>query len=158
VPTFIEVGADAILLCADLPSLPLDSVAGVRAMVLDSVGPIRHAVNVPFHDSQARGKAILIRTGWDRRLGTPDYDQPGPYLHEELIFRLIRARVRIVGVDFPGANAEELIAKDIPVVERLSNLESLPRWGGRFFAVPPQITGRSSTVRAFVEINGESDA
>jgi hypothetical protein len=34
-------------------------------MVLESVGPMRHAVSVPFHDSQARGKAILKLLGVD---------------------------------------------------------------------------------------------
>src|SRR5437660_10754237 len=122
----IELGESAILTCKDLSTLPLECVAGVQAMTLESVGPFRHAVNVPFHDSQARGKAILIQTGWDGLRGTDQYEQPGPYLHDELIFRLIRARVRLVGVDFPNVNGEELIAKDIPVVEQLSNLKAVP--------------------------------
>src|SRR5437773_7289839 len=49
----------------------------LRGMVFDSVGPIRHEVSVPFHDSQVRGAALLIQTGWDRRWGTEAYWEPG---------------------------------------------------------------------------------
>src|SRR5215510_10369562 len=73
----------------------------LRAMVCESVGPIRHEVSVPFHDSQARGIALLIQTGWDRHWGTPAYWEPGPFLGEHLIFRMLRAGVKLVGVDFP---------------------------------------------------------
>src|SRR6516164_4992258 len=149
----IELGESAILNCKDLSTLPLERVAGVPAMVLESVGPFRHAVNVPFHDSQARGKAILIRTGWDQLRGTPAFAEPGPYLHEELIFRLIRARVRLVGFDFGGGNFQELIEKDIAVVEYLANLKAVPAWTSRFFAVPSRIPGTSAPVRPFVILN-----
>jgi kynurenine formamidase len=149
---FIELADAAVLKCKDLGVLPLDHVAGVHTMVLQSVGAVRHAINVPFHDSQARGKALLIQTGWDQFRGTAAYDEPGPYLHEELIFRLIRARVRLLGLDFGSSNTQELIANDIPVVENLSSLKSMPRWGARFFAVPARIQGESATVRAFAEI------
>src|SRR5262245_63806513 len=76
------------------------AIEPVLTMVLESVGPMRHSVSVPFHDSQARGKAILIRTGWDERWGSPAYWEPGPYLHEDLVFRLIRSNVKLVGADF----------------------------------------------------------
>src|SRR5215472_12456201 len=149
---FIELADAAVLKCKDLGVLALDHVAGVQTMVLQSVGPVRHAINVPFHDSQARGKALLIQTGWDQFRGTAAYGEPGPYLHEELIFRLIRARVRLVGLDFAGDNYQELISKDIPVVDRLSNLKSIPNWGARFYAVPPRAPGTSAAIRAFVEV------
>src|SRR5437016_642332 len=103
-------------------------------MVLQSVGPFRHAVNVPFHDSQARGKAILIRTGWDERWGTEAYNEPGPYLHEDLIFRFVRAGVRVVGVDFGDVgDVSALLEKNIVVVENLCNLSSIPNWGFLLF-------------------------
>jgi kynurenine formamidase len=154
----IELGESAILNCKDLSTLPLERVAGVPAMVLESVGPFRHAANVPFHDSQARGKAILIRTGWDELRGTPAYQEPGPYLHEELIFRLIRARVQLVGLDFGNSNYQELVEKDIPVIECLSKLNSIPRWGTRFYAVPPRVAGKSATIRAFSEVTSVESA
>src|SRR2546429_2990892 len=77
--------------------------SSLRAMVLESVGPVRHEVSVPFHDSQVRGIALLIQTGWDKLWGTDAYWEPGPFLGEHVIFRMVRSGVRIVGVDFPVA-------------------------------------------------------
>src|SRR5262245_18144147 len=80
---------------------PLSSFVGLRAMVCESVGPVRHEVSGPFHDSQVRGIALLIQTGWDARWCTDAYFEPGPFLGDHLIFRMVRSGVRIVGVDFP---------------------------------------------------------
>lgn len=132
------------------------SAAGLAGMVLQSAGPHRHAVSLGFHDSQMRRRAVLIQTGWDERLGTDAYWEPGPYLAEEFVFRLIRAGVKLVGVDF--AKVEEpaytsLVAKNVLIVEQLRDLASLPRVGFRFHAVPVSAdTGRSCPVRAFAEL------
>jgi arylformamidase len=125
---FIEVGHKGTTL-----SCP-ESVTGIDAIVLESVGPVPHAVNVTFEDLQVRGKAVLIRTGWDEWWGTDAYNEPGPYLHEELILRLIDAGVRLVGVDFGNVDRTELVAKDIIVVENMRNLRSLPKSGFLFHA------------------------
>jgi kynurenine formamidase len=125
-------------------------------MVLESVGPMRHAVSVPFHDSQARGKAILIRTGWDKKWGTDAYDEPGPFLHEDLVFRFIRSNVKLVGVDFciDADSRQALLSKGIPILENLRDLNTIPKWG-----VTLRIEGRGDTgagiqpVRVFAEIN-----
>src|SRR5881396_1566155 len=76
---------------------PLYSFPGI---VLESVGPVRHEVRVPFHDSQVKGHAVLIQTGWDIRFGTEAYWEAGPFLSEDVIFRLVRSGARLVGVDF----------------------------------------------------------
>ena len=143
---------------ADLGRLPLDSVAGVRAMVLESIGPLQHAANVPFHDSQARRKAILIRTGWDQYWGSPQYGAPGPSMHDGLVFRLIRAQVRILGTDFPLelAARQALIEKDIIVVEQMRRLDSVPKSGFDLYVVPLRIAAATSgVVRAFGEVRSQ---
>src|SRR5437762_8135700 len=93
----------------------------LRAMVLRSVGPIRHEVSVPFHDSQVRGAALLIQTGWDQYWNTGAYWEPGPFLAEHLIFRLARSGVRVVGVDFsisgPTDETRLIRTGQMPVVE-----------------------------------------
>src|SRR3989442_11095971 len=118
--------------------------AGLRAMVFESVGPMRHEVSVPFHDSQVRGAALLIQTGWDQKWGTDAYWEPGPFLAEHLIFRMVRSGVRLVGVDFPvterSAETRLVTTGKIPIVENLKGLASLPRVGLRFTATPLQQT------------------
>jgi kynurenine formamidase len=118
---------------------------------------MRHEVSVPFHDSQVRGAALLIQTGWDERWGSDAYWEPAPFLAEHLIFRMARAGVRLAGVDFPitGRSSETRLVTTgpIPIVENLRGLASLPRLGFRFTALPLESTpGAVCAARAFAEI------
>src|SRR3954471_2879304 len=138
-------------------TIPWPSFSATRAMVCESVGPIRHEVSVPFHDSQVRGAALLIQTGWDKFWGTGAYWEPGPVLADHLIFRMLRSGVKLVGVDFAvaGRSSETRLVTSgqIPIVENLRTLSSLPRVGFRFSAVP---VGESQApiqiVHAYAEI------
>jgi arylformamidase len=139
------------------PGEGLGLFSSLRAMVLRSVGPVRHEVSVPFHDSQVRGAALLIQTEWDQHWDTDAYWEPGPFLAEHLIFRLVRSGVRLVGVDFPiGDRTKEtrlIRMGQIPVVENLHSLASLPRTGFRFSVVPLEESSAGPVaVRAFAEI------
>jgi kynurenine formamidase len=128
----------------------------VRAMVCESVGPLRHEVSVPFHDSQVRKAALLIQTGWDQYWGTERYWEPGPFLADTLIFRMVRSGVRIVGVDFPvsghAMGTQLLTSGKIPIVENLHGLKSLPRLGFFFHAIGMEAGGSVCPARAFAEL------
>ena len=131
------------------------SFSGLRAMVFDSIGPVRHEVSIPFHDSQVRGAALLIQTNWDQKWGTDAYWEPGPFLADHLIFRMVRSGVKVVGVDFPvtgNSQGTRLITSGkFPIVENLRGLASLPRLGFRFTAAPLE-PGSICSVRAFAEL------
>jgi kynurenine formamidase len=132
------------------------SFCGIRAMVLQSVGPFPHEVSVPFHDSQVRKATLLIQTGWDQFWATEEYWSRGPVLAEHLIFRCVRSGVRLLGVDFPiGDRTTEtrlITTGTIPIVENLCGLNSLPRTGFQFSAVPLESAGAVVAVHAFAEI------
>src|SRR5437867_1759844 len=138
------------------PGEGLASFSLLRAIVLESVGPLRHEVSVPFHDSQVRRAALLIQTGWDDYWGTEAYWNPGPFLGEHLIFRCVRAGVRVVGVDFPvgsRTNETRLISTgNITIIENLRVLATLPRVGFRFSAIALEQSSEPVPVRAFAEI------
>jgi kynurenine formamidase len=139
-----------------------NALYSLPGIVLESVGPVRHEVKVPFHDSQVKGRAVLIQTGWDSRFGTEAYWEPGPFLSEEVLFRLVRSGARLAGVDFwvnpPATGAGHaqtrlILGGNIPIVENLRNLPVLPRWNFRFCAVALEAAASSSyPVRAFAEI------
>ena len=146
---------------ADLSQIPLEWVAGVPGIVLDAPGS-RGAITLDCPASDLSGRAVLIRTGWDRRWGTDAYWEPGPYLAASTVDLLIQARAVLVGVDFwnvdntqdPSRPAHtRLLAEEILIVEHLCNLSALPRTGFRFSAVPLRILrGASFPVRAFAEV------
>jgi arylformamidase len=147
---------------ADLSQVPLEHVAGVTGIVLDGqVSPAR-AVTASCEESDLREKAVLIRTGWDRRWGSDSYWEPGPFLAPDSLDLLLRAHPLLVGVDFwniddisdPVRPAHtRLLAAGIVIVEHMCNLAALPRTGFRFYAVPLRIVrGASFPVRAFADI------
>ena len=146
---------------ADLSRIPLESIAGLPGVVVDApavAGPISFQCG----EAELRGRAVLIRTGWDVRWGTDGYWEPGPYLGAGAIDLLVRSQAALVGVDFwnvddtadPSRPAHtRFLARGIPIVEHMANLVGLPRTGFRFYAVPPPLVGGASfPVRAFAEI------
>jgi arylformamidase len=149
----------------DLSEIPLDDVAGLPGVVLDGhIGDDR-AVTLAVEEQEFEGKAVLVRTGWDERWGTDAYWEPGPFLSPESLELLLRARPKVVGVDFwnvddtvadPSRRVHTgLLAAEILVVEHLCNLGALPPTGFRFFAVPLRIVGGASfPVRAFADLGG----
>ena len=150
----IELGHGALQ--SDAPTAN-SLFADLRAMVFESIGPVRHEISVPFHDSQVRGAALLIQTGWDQRWPTDAYWEPGPFLGDHLIFRTVRSGVRVVGLDFPvterSAETRLITTGKIPIVENLRGLASLPRVGFRFSALPLEhVSSAIYAVHAFAEI------
>ncbi|MGD0267129.1 MAG: cyclase family protein [Candidatus Methylomirabilota bacterium] len=148
---------------SDLSQIPLEKVAGVPGIVLDEAASPDRSIAADCSASELRGRAVLIRTGWDRHWGTDAYWEPGPYLASSFIDLLIRVGATLVGVDFwnvddtgdPSRPAHtRLLAEGILIVEHLCNLSALPRTGFRFSAVPLRIVrGASFPVRAFAEID-----
>lgn len=147
---------------ADLSQVPLERVSGLPGIVLDAAPSPDRSIALDCSPSELRGRAVLIRTGWDRRWGTEAYWEPGPYLSGGFLDLLISAKATMVGVDFwnvddtqdPSRPAHtRLLAEGVLIVEHLCNLSTLPRTGFRFSAVPLRIVrGASFPVRAFAEI------
>ncbi len=148
---------------ADLSQIPLERVAGVPGVVLDAAASPDRSIAHECGASELQGRAVLIRTGWDRRWGLDAYWEPGPFLASSFVDLLIRAGAILVGVDFWNVDNTEdpsrpahtrLLAEGILIVEHLCNLSALPRTGFRFSAVPLRIVrGASFPVRAFAEIH-----
>jgi arylformamidase len=146
----------------DLASVPLEAVAGLPGLSIDASSMQGREIRLSLDRHVVRGRAVLIRTGWDERWGTERYWDPGPYLAEELVDILVRGKAWLVGVDCANVDDTEdtsrpvhnrLLEEGIPIVEHLCNLGRLPTDGFRFFAVPLRIVGGASfPVRGFAEL------
>jgi len=146
---------------SDLSQIPLDMVAGVPGIVLDGKVEPNRSIVLGEPSSELTGRAVLVRTGWDKRWGTESYWELGPYLSDESVDLLVESKAVLVGVDFwnvddtmdPGRPAHsKLLASRVLIVEHLCHLVDLPRSGFRFYAVPLRIVGGASfPVRAFAE-------
>jgi arylformamidase len=149
----------------DLASISIDRIAGLPAVVVDA--PAEHTpIDLGQTEDDVRGRALLVRTGWDRRWSTKDYWDPGPFFSEAGVQALVRSGAVLIGVDF--ANVDDtgdpsrpahtiLLAAGVIIVEHLTGLDALPRGGFTFSAVPPRIVrGASFPVRAFAEVPSTS--
>ena len=145
----------------DLSGLGLERLAGIPGIVVDAAADAA-PIELGLSTDEVSGRAVLIRTGWDRHWGTDAYFQGDPWLSEGALDLMVDGGATLVGVDFNNVDDTSdpvrpahtrLLGAGIPIVEHLRGLEALPREGFRFFAVPPAIVGGASfPVRAFAEL------
>jgi arylformamidase len=145
----LDVAGLPLARSADLPGLvvPADRVAG-RA-----IGP------AAFDGLDVRGKAVLVRTGWDAHWRTDRYFEGHPFLTADAARYVVEAGAALVGID--SLNIDDtadlarpvhsaLLGAGVPVVEHLTGLGRLPEAGFRFFAAPVKVKGMGTfPVRAF---------
>jgi kynurenine formamidase len=146
----------------DLAALPLETVVGLPGIILEPDGADRGVSLEGVEEASFRGRAVLVRTGWDARWGSEEYWSDAPFLPAAVVERLIAGGVRLVGVDFGNVDDTGdlsrpahtgLLAAGIPIVENLRGLERLPREGFLFSAPPiPIVRGAAFPVRAFAEV------
>jgi kynurenine formamidase len=144
----------------DLAGLPLEKLAGLDAVVVRWDMTRGRAVGADaFGHLDVRGKAVLVHTGWDARWRTDGYFEGHPFLTGEAAAWLRDSGAVLVGID--SLNIDDtadltrpvhsaLLRAEVPVVEHLRGLGSLPDSGFRFFAVPVKFRGLGTfPVRAF---------
>jgi kynurenine formamidase len=163
VGTYLDAPFHRYATGADLSEVPLESIAGLDGLVIDGKPSSSRSISINCAASELRGRAVLVRTGWDERWGTERYWELGPFLSDDSVNLLIKSEAALVGVDFWNVDDVEnmsrpahtrLLGANIPIVEHLTHLSSLPRNGFRFYAVPPPIVkGASFSVRAFAELS-----
>lgn len=142
----------------DVSELPLDRLVDLPTVVVDARGAPGRAIDVPLPAGPLAGHAVLFRTDWDARWGTPAYWEPGPYLGPAVVEQLLHHRPALVGVDFWNADDPddpvrpvhtELLGAGIPIVEHLCRLGEVPP-EARTYVVPLAVVGAPSfPVRAF---------
>ena len=144
----------------DLAQLPLTSLAGLEGLVVRCED---HAITrQAFEGLDLRGRAVLVQTGWDRHWRTDPYFEGHPFLTEDAARYLAASGVKLVGIDSyniddtaDGARPVHttLLGNDIPIVEHMTGLATLPDSGFEFFAVPPKVAAFGTfPVRAFARV------
>ena len=147
----------------DLAGLALERVVDVDGLVVDlPTGATYFAAHL-FEGLDLHGRAVLLRTGWDKHWGTDTYGNgQHPFLERDAAMALVAANVGVVGID--GQNIDStadparpahslLLAAGVPIVEHLTGLEQLPFDGFRFTAAPPRVVGMATwPVRAYAVI------
>ncbi|MEM1944844.1 MAG: cyclase family protein [Nitrososphaerota archaeon] len=106
------------------------------------------------------GDIVLVRTGWDRHLGTERYITDYPGLAAEVARYLASRGVKVLGVDTPNPDHPDdgsfpvhntLLPREILIIENLTGLERIPSQRLRFIGLPLKLKGLSgSPIRAVV--------
>ncbi|HLF20774.1 MAG TPA: cyclase family protein [Bacteroidota bacterium] len=145
----------------DLSQLDLSSLADLEGLVVLAQNT-RSIDFERFRGLDLAGKAVLVHTGWDRHWRTDQYFEGHPFLTRRAAQYLADSNVKLVGID--SLNIDDtndgtrpahtiLLGADIPIVEHLCSLQSLPDKNFRFFAVPVKVQGMGSfPVRAFAVV------
>lgn len=135
----------------DLAQMPAEAFADLDGIVIDADHRETRAIDADrLRGHEIRGRAVLVRTGWDAYWETPGYANEHPFLTEGAALYLRDCGVRLVGIDSMNIDDTRgkarpvhsvLLGADIPIVEHLCNLGALPADGFRFTALPPRFAG-----------------
>ncbi len=148
----------------DLSQLELSSLADLDGVVIGADGTKGPAIRDTALDGiDVKGKAVIIRTGWDAHWKTDGYFEGHPFLTKESAQILADQGAALVGID--SYNIDDtadlsrpahsiLLGAGIPIVEHMCKLNQLPVSGFKFFAVPVKVKGFGTfPVRAFAIVD-----
>jgi arylformamidase len=147
----------------DLAGLPLERLADLDAVVIDLGGSRGRAIGeAELRAYEVSGRAVLIRTGWDRHWRTDTYFEGHPFLTADAATYLAEQGALLVGIDSLNIDDTDdpqrpvhttLLGAEIPICEHLTNLGSLPNDGFRFSAVPVKVAAMGTfPVRAYATV------
>jgi kynurenine formamidase len=152
---------------ADLAELPLDRLADLEGLVADTTARAsraitRNALDAALAHEDIRGRAVLVRTGWDAHWRTDAYFEGHPFLTADAAEWLVAGGAALVGIDSFNIDDTDdgrrpvhtiLLGAGIPIVEHLCGLARLPRAGFRFSATPVMVRGMGTfPVRAWARL------
>lgn len=148
----------------DLSELPLESLANLRTVVVRST---HTRVDLDAFDGlDVVGRAVLVETGWSKRWNSEGYFSGHPFLTARAAIWLRDNGAALVGIDslnIDDTNDHQrpvhtaLLGANIPVAEHLTNLDQLPTFGSRFFAVPVKVKAMGTfPVRAFAIVDDDA--
>ncbi len=134
----------------DLANLDLYSVANLDGIVVRNLDREDRGIEESgLCNIDTKGKAVLFHTGWDVHWRTEEYSSGDhPFLTDGAATYLAKGGAVLVGIDSYNIDATRdgnrpvhsiLLGHDIPIVEHLCGLGSLPDTGFRFFAVPVKV-------------------
>jgi arylformamidase len=147
-----------------LADLPLRSLVELPGIVIRQPWENAIAVDVTaFESREARGKAVLVHTGWDRHWRTDRYGEEHPFLTAAAADWLSENGAVLVGIDSNNIDDTrgrtrpvhtKLLGAGILICEHMTGLGQLPDGGFAFTAVPPKVRGMGSfPVRAYAVLS-----
>jgi len=146
----------------DLSQIELKEIVNVPGVLINAEEMTEIDASF-FQTWDVSGKAVLVYTGWSKHFNTTAYYSGHPFLTKEAAIYLRDAGAVLVGIDSHNIDDTAgksrpvhttLLAKDIFIVEHMTNLDQLLKQEFLFSAVPPKIKGMGTfPVRAFATLH-----
>ena len=144
----------------DLSELPLTSLANLDCVVIRVPQGYGRSLHPDLlQGKNLQGKAVLFNTGWSQHWNTEQYFEGHTFLTGETAVHLQKSGAVLVGIDSYNIDDTDdgtrpvhstLLHHEIPIVEHLTSLHTLPDDNFRFFAVPVKVKAFGTfPVRAF---------
>ena len=102
----------------------------------------------PFVDRIDKGARILLKTGWGKRWGRPDYFDDFPGMSEGAVAWLNARNVKLVGVEPPSVSCKyhkevhkALLASGTVLIENVANLDQISANRVFIAALPLNLSG-----------------
>lgn len=136
-----------------IPEMPLEKFFGA--------GHLIDARNTAVIDKESLkgvplkpGDIVLVFSAFDKQFGSEEYFEKYPEISEDFAQELVKAKVSIVGLDFPSPDREPwkvhkiLLKENILIIENLTNLESLMEIPSfQVVALPAKLNTEAAPVR-----------
>jgi len=158
--THIDAPRHCIPGARGIDGIPLDSLIG-PAEVLDlgdrEAGSQIAAADLDRHAARvAEGSRLLLRTGWGKRFGQPEFFVAFPGLTEGAALWLTSRKVALVALEQPSTHPERhlevhraLLSAGVALVESMANLDKLTLDRVYLIVLPLNLVGlEGSPVRA----------
>ena len=97
--TYVDAPRHRYRDATDLASLALERLADLAVVIVDATSAGRAIGEAAFQDLQLDGGAVLVRTDFSERWGTPGYFADNPFLTAAACDVLVSKRPAFVGID-----------------------------------------------------------
>ncbi|MCE5314910.1 MAG: cyclase family protein [Armatimonadota bacterium] len=150
-------------------SLPLEAMIG-WAEVLDvgeklPCSEITSADLDVFADRVVEGSRVLIRTGWGKRFGSPEFFTDFPDLSEGAALWLTKRKIALLALEQPSVHRKNhvdvhklLLSTGVVLIESAANMDQITQDRVYMVALPLRLAGLDGSPIRLIAIEGMSDS
>jgi arylformamidase len=146
-------------------SIPLDSLIGwAEVLDLGDLAPGSEVISADLDKFAARvtdGARLLLKTGWGKLWGTPEFYTDFPGISEGGAAWLLARKVRLLGIEQPSVHPKlhrevhkALLASSMAIIETVANLHEITSDRVYLAALPIKLAGLDGAPTRVVAIEG----